>query len=220
MEYGTTIYLYDPNTLQYIGEDAYSENHEIQSEFATYFTETKPPQFVESEFICIYKDGSWKKYYRYSYVLDEDDTITSKIDFKKALHGNDCLIAIENDSVLVFQDEATCLDIDIEDLTKRHKVKNSIHTVYDVTGLLEPVWDKTEFVEGQSEEVELASIDAKTSDNIHDWCVEQGKCEKNYLNLGLDDNTNAQYLAYKAQRSMLIAEGAAKKIIAKTKKRK
>ena len=56
-------------------------------------------------------------------------------------------------------------------------------------------------------------VDGETYRLIREWCKTQPEgCEEAFLNIGIENNLDPRYSAYKAQRSAIIASQSAKKI--------
>lgn len=82
---------------------------------------------------------------------------------------------------------------------------------FDIYEFLKPVFntDTRLWEEGSSEGEYNWYIDKQTSAKIKDWCrTEKGKNEEYYLNKGIQDKEDIEYLEYYAKREELIASQA------------
>lgn len=188
----TTIYYYDPCTNLYLGQAQVNEAE--QQLIAPAFTVTPVLEAREGKLI-IYdpQNGNWYYIAKYCYQIDAKGFVTAK-------YENPLPSSFVSDNLI--------------DAAPDPGLQNPR---WNGTGwedkpvpaeLFIPVFDlqTSAWKEGAAPEVIRKRIDARTNQLISKWCSDQTKCEEYYLNKGIENNTDPEYLAYKAARAQIIQE--------------
>lgn len=192
------LFFYDPYTNQYLSSSLVSEE---EKQRVTQNFSTNPVIDEKEGKLIVYdpKNDSWFYISEYCYQIDEDGFLIAK-------YVNPLPI------------ESLTDDLIDEPLNKDYEKPRWNGSFWEdkpiPENLYSPKFDreKSEWVEGATIDIISNQIDAETNQIIATWCIEQTKCEEYYLNKGIENNTDPEYLAYKDAKNQIILAQRQKKI--------
>lgn len=186
------IYKYEPKTGEFIKEIENTEGVPLPANT----TEIKPPD-EKHGYVTVFDNDKWIQRYHISTIVDQHGAIVRTINEPVPLSDRDSIVGLVEgapplDGFYLWEDNKW---------VKKEKPE----------GMFFPIYKNGKWEEGLTNKQKRRRVDAETTYLIKTWCIEQGKCEEYYLNRGIDDKQDSEYLEYKAQRETIINNQNTKK---------
>lgn len=197
VEKNTTIYFFDPYSREYMGSGSSgdSDNYTL-SDNAVTFT---PPDSSEGYYIKMNDAKTeWELKKLHVTSIHDNGFVETKMDFVQPV------VELEGKTIIDSQpseeyEEARWNGSEWEDKPIPE-------------ALFQAVWDVDKWINGISGPELAAAIDQETYSLVQNWCREQTKCEEYYINLGIEDKTDVEYLAYKNQKDTIVTAQKQRKV--------
>jgi len=199
------IYIFDEDTYEYRNEAFTGDSDYINVPENSTFVE--PPQnMFKKDYIIVWNPDTsqWSNIPEFLYVLDD-------YNFAEYVLRNPIT---EFEVTLIKNKEVVSKPLQILPRTDlRHyfwdkENKEWLHREMPQREFVRAVFNQKskEWEEGATKEEYNKFIDGITYISIKDWCSNQKKCEEYYLNVGIQNNKDPEYLNYVENRNKIISE--------------
>lgn len=198
----STLYFYHDQTFEYIGEGSTGNSDEITISLYTTF-KTPPPK--QDGYIRIFDTNTetWSLKKEMLCIIDElgffvgEERCTTILESNHTFLGEDIDPPEESSELNMYY-------LDGSSWVIKNEYQNFISPIFNTTS---KEWEESATAEEINQE-----IDRETEYLIKKWCKDQGKCEEYYLNRGITDSSDSEYLNYVTNKDNIIATQNALKV--------